>query len=238
MCLILIAWQYTADCPLVIAANRDEAYARPSAPAAAWSDGSGIIAGQDTRAGGTWLGTAADGRFAAVTNFHLPGAPAGRRSRGALPVAFLTGNCSPPAYLARVATRAADYGPFCLLVGNRDALWWYSSHGAAPAPVLPGIHALGNGLLDEDRPRVQHGMRRLASYLHRTDPEADALLELLGETASPPDTGLPWQSLRLIGQEYGTRCSTVLIRRPEGATEFVERSLVPAPGCVRLVVAP
>jgi uncharacterized protein with NRDE domain len=32
MCLILIAWQAHPDYPLVVAANRDEFFARPSAP--------------------------------------------------------------------------------------------------------------------------------------------------------------------------------------------------------------
>ena len=68
MCLILLAYRVHPDFPLIVAANRDEYYARPTAPAAVWPDESGILAGQDLQAGGTWLGVTAGGRFAAIAN--------------------------------------------------------------------------------------------------------------------------------------------------------------------------
>ena len=71
MCLILVAWRVHADYPLVLAANRDEFHARPAAPAAWWQQPR-ILAGRDLSAGGTWLGVARDGRFAALTNYRDP----------------------------------------------------------------------------------------------------------------------------------------------------------------------
>ena len=38
MCLILFAYRVRADAPLIVAANRDEFYARPAAFAHRWDD--------------------------------------------------------------------------------------------------------------------------------------------------------------------------------------------------------
>src|ERR1700675_2655084 len=70
MCLVLVAWQGSANYPCVIAANRDEFHARPAAPAQWWDSQPQILAGRDLMAGGTWLGITRTGRFAALTNFR------------------------------------------------------------------------------------------------------------------------------------------------------------------------
>ena len=72
MCLILVAWQVHPHYPLVLAANRDEFYRRPAAPAQWWPGTEGILAGRDLEAGGTWLGVTRQGAFAALTNFRDP----------------------------------------------------------------------------------------------------------------------------------------------------------------------
>ena len=64
MCLILLAWRAHPDYPLVVAANRDEFFARPAAEAGWWQDHPGVFAGRDREAGGTWLGLSRSGRFA------------------------------------------------------------------------------------------------------------------------------------------------------------------------------
>ena len=85
MCLIVVGWHAHRDYPLVVAANRDELLARPAVPAHWWTDFPDLLAGRDLEAGGTWMGVARSGRFAALTNYrdptlHRTGAP----SRGAL----------------------------------------------------------------------------------------------------------------------------------------------------------
>ena len=56
MCLIVFAWNASPAIRLAVAANRDEFFARPTAPAAWWPDAPGVLAGRDLKAGGTWLG--------------------------------------------------------------------------------------------------------------------------------------------------------------------------------------
>src|SRR5512136_1962263 len=104
MCLILFAWDVHPVYRLVVAANRDEFHARPTAPAAFWPEAPQLLAGRDLSGGGSWFGITRQGRFAALTNYrdpasHRPDAP----YRGGLVTGFLLGGQSPAVYLAEVA---------------------------------------------------------------------------------------------------------------------------------------
>ncbi len=80
MCLIVLAWKAAPGIRLAVAANRDEFFARPAAPAAWWTDAPWVFGGRDLEAGGTWLGVTRTGRFAALTNFRdADGGAQGRR---------------------------------------------------------------------------------------------------------------------------------------------------------------
>ena len=71
MCLIAMAIDQSRQFPLVIAANRDEYFARPAARLGWWTPeggGPAVLAGRDLQQGGTWLGLTAAGRLAMVTN--------------------------------------------------------------------------------------------------------------------------------------------------------------------------
>jgi uncharacterized protein with NRDE domain len=91
MCLIAMAWGVGGQYPLVIAANRDEAYARPTAPLACWHSpgGHSIYSGRDLQDGGTWMGFAPSGRFAMLTNVRGANPPQPAVSRGTLVVSWL-----------------------------------------------------------------------------------------------------------------------------------------------------
>ena len=140
MCLIVFAYQTQPENDLVLAANRDEFVARPTAPAGFWDEHPDLLAGRDLRAGGTWLGVDRTERFAAVTNFRDGFSEAkGKVSRGGLPSDFLSGRLSPEAYARQVFERKNDYNGFNLLVADREALWYVSDREeAGPKRLLPG----------------------------------------------------------------------------------------------------
>ncbi len=85
MCTLIALHRPDPRVPLVIAANRDEYLDRPAAgPAVIECEGRRVLAPLDLRAGGTWLGLAETGVFAALTNRPCPEPDPARRSRGLL----------------------------------------------------------------------------------------------------------------------------------------------------------
>jgi len=242
MCLILLATQMHSAYPLVLAANRDERYDRPAAPAAWWADAPGVLAGRDLEGLGTWMGVARDGRWAAVTNVREPSVPqrGDAPSRGWLVSDFLRGAAPAKPYLAALAPRANEWNGFNLLVGDAEGAWWLSNRAEGPVRVAPGVHGLSNALLDTPWPKVERGRDDLARILagpvdgieeslFRTlalrDPAPDDLL---------PDTGVGLEAERMLSSlfissaAYGTRASTVLRIRRDGRVFLTERTIDPA----------
>jgi uncharacterized protein with NRDE domain len=235
MCLILFAWKTHKNFPLILIANRDEFYERPTAPAAFWEDAPGLLAGRDLRAGGTWLGITRKGGLAALTNYRDPAtmkdvAP----SRGKLVSDFLRGRRTPEAYLHWLSPRSGRYNGFGLLVGNPDELYYFSNRGAQ-IRLLPGIHGISNHLLDTPWPKVERGKQAFRDLLEKKKtPPLEMMFALLADRSRPPDERLPDTGVGLERERvlsplfiespvYGTRSSTVLLIDRRGRVTFVER---------------
>jgi len=239
MCLIVFAWRPGHAQPLIVAANRDEFYARPSLPLAQWPDAPHVYAGRDQEAGGTWLGVNADGRFAALTNIRDPHQPPARKSRGELVARFLNGSLPIDEYLAEVNGRSIEYAGFNLLVGTRDELWHYNANDTEPTLLKAGVYGLSNAGLNTPWPKLLKARAALAATLE--DPQPDALLSLLSDPqtapfAELPDTGVGLATESLLSSvfiaspSYGTRASTALIVNADGTRRMVERSFGPQGG--------
>jgi uncharacterized protein with NRDE domain len=238
MCLILIAHRAHSEFPLVIAANRDEYYQRPTARAAFWQDHPHILAGRDLECMGTWLGVTRGGRFAAVTNFRDPGerkidAP----SRGQLVSNFLVSDQEPREYIEEVGMRAQRYNGFNLLAGDTEGVFCYSNRESTVHRLTPGIHGLSNHLLNTPWPKVVRGKQRLQQTL-ALGPDADALLDLLydrepAQESELPDTGIGTERERMLSPAlivsplYGTRSSTALLFGADDSVSFTERTILP-----------
>jgi uncharacterized protein with NRDE domain len=234
MCLILFAYRRHPDYPLVLIANRDEYYARPTRNAHWWEDAP-VLGGRDLEAGGTWLGIARDGRLAAVTNVREPGGmTAGKISRGELTRGFLSGKKSPRDYLEEIGARAQEYAGFNLLLGDTRELWFYSNRGGAPMRVDAGVHGVSNGSFDEPWPKLETGRTELAELLEGTL-DRDSLMAILtdhrvADDHQLPSTGVALDIERMLSSRfirspgYGTRASTVLIVDQHGEVSFNEQN--------------
>jgi uncharacterized protein with NRDE domain len=233
MCLILLAWKAHPEFPLVVAANRDEFFARPTAPADFWPDVPNILAGRDLQGGGTWLGVTRDGRFAALTNFRDPGqVRAAAPSRGELVARFLRGEDSSTQYTAWLSAVAGGYNGFNLVYGDLAELHYFSNCGDRPHRLAPGIYGLSNHLLDTPWPKVERGKSALSAALHAL-PDEGPLLALLRDDAVARDEDLPrtgvslaWERLLsaafVRSADYGTRSSTLLRGDADGTLDFTE----------------
>jgi uncharacterized protein with NRDE domain len=235
MCLVLLAWRAHPDYPLVLAANRDEFHARPAAPANWWDEPSGMLAGRDLGAGGTWLGVTRDARFAVLTNYRDPGRIDRRApSRGALVPDVLARPEPVDATLTRLARGGGAYNGFNLLFGDGARLAVYESVRSRGRELDPGVYGLSNHLLDTPWPKVRAAKSQLAAALARL-PEDPPLLELLRDERPAADHELPRTGLSLEWERmlssafirapgYGTRCSTIVLMDRDGGVRFEEWS--------------
>lgn len=236
MCLILFSYLQYEKWPLVIAANRDEFHSRPSVPAAFWEDSPSILAGRDQLHRGTWLGVDRYGRFSAVTNYQDPSVDKlDKCSRGQLVSNFLIGNKSAKHYLYEMKQQCHLYNGFNLLAADESGLFYLSSSTGELISLLPGLYGISNELIDSAWPKLEKGKAQLEKLLSNNHVSDDKILELLSDTTEFPDDSLTdtgadlnreqmFSPIFIKSQDYGTRCSTVVIMCSDGDVSFTERT--------------
>lgn len=234
MCLVAISWKTHEEFPLIISANRDEFFDRPTASLHRWENG--IIAGKDLRGGGTWMGFTPNGKWALLTNYRDFSSPRkGEISRGKLVQNFLEGNLSPEVYLETIFTEKERYEGFNLLVSDGEKLFYLSNYADQIQEVQPGIHGLSNGLINDPWPKVELAKSQLAEVLSSEINEENLLgilksrethsFEVLPRTGAPEAMEIRL-SAQLIRMEpnYGTISASAVIQNWKGETKIQERT--------------
>jgi uncharacterized protein with NRDE domain len=235
MCLIVFAYNAHPSYHLILAANRDEFYERPSSPADFWEDAPQILAGKDLKEGGTWLGITRAGKFAAITNYRDPAAfKINAQSRGKLVRDFLCGDQSADKYLKNISKQSDKYNGYNLILRDNDGLYVFSNRGEKQK-LGAGIYGLSNHLLDTSWPKVLQAKKELKRTLNeRGAALEDALFAILSGRHVAPDDKLPatgvgreWERLLspifIKSPNYGTRSSTILLFGKNKRVKFVEK---------------
>ncbi|XP_006875883.1 PREDICTED: transport and Golgi organization protein 2 homolog isoform X1 [Chrysochloris asiatica] len=239
---------------LILAANRDEFYHRPSKVADFWGNNNEILSGLDMeegKEGGTWLGISTRGKLAALTNYLQPRLDKDARGRGELVTHFLTTDMDSLSYLKRVSAEGHLYNGFNLITADLsttkgDIVCYYGSRGQ-PEPVVltPGIYGLSNSLLDTPWRKLSFGKQLFQEAVEQSQAlSKDALVaQLLGvlnnEEAQLPDPAIEDQGKEYVQPilnkyaavcvrcpDYGTRTNTVILLDVEGNVTFTERSML------------
>ncbi len=214
MCVVALAWRVHEDWPIILVGNRDEFHARPASALQPWDDGSGIVAGRDLQAGGTWLGVQpAQRRITVVTNVRGALPDPAKDSRGALVVDMLRGEGA----FADPALEDLDrFNAFNLFAVDGDEARLLSNRPASHIETLDrGIHALANEPIDSPCPRADRLASLLRHQAKKPDPDFGALMAALTERDAP--------ALFLPGETYGTRCSTLVAVSRAGQVMMMER---------------
>lgn len=235
MCLIVFAYRVHPVYKLLVAANRDEFYGRPTAPAHYWEDRPDILAGRDLEKMGTWMGVTTSGRFAALTNYRDPmEVTEGKRSRGELVADALKHKGNIKNYMQSLVKRKDLYPGYNLLAGDGTELYYYSNKGQELLKVEPGIYGVSNHLLNTDWPKVQKGKEGMSKIINGEQAElVECLLSVLQNADQAPDELLPhtgvsleWERmlspLFIKSPNYGTRSSTVMLMSDK-EIQYVER---------------
>jgi uncharacterized protein with NRDE domain len=224
---------------LVLIANRDEYHHRETLPAQFWPEQNHIFGGIDCHGGGSWLSVDTSGRMAAVTNIRKPPyVENNKQSRGKLIHDFLSHQQSAPDFLEELIQHDTNYGLFNLILLDKTGLWHYSNDTHQATQIDPGTHGLSNATLNTPWPKLTNA---LTGFKHSLDKDKVIPLELLGILQSQerpadnelPDTGVGLEFERFLssifiqGEEYGTRCTTLLTVDSE-ALKFLELSYDPA----------
>ncbi|MGM0425363.1 MAG: NRDE family protein [Thermodesulfobacteriota bacterium] len=252
MCVAFLALGQHQEYSLILAANRDEFYKRSTKKAHFWENAPHVLAGRDLEAGGTWMGVTLSGSMALLTNFReAKGQEENLPSRGELVRDYLLQEPEPKHYLDRLQKAGSKYSGFSLLFGRGDELYYFSNRDIeAVGRLQPGIHGLSNAGLNSPWPKVELGKGLLAEHLRQEEsPDPAALQNLLSrrdrfQDQDLPDTGVGLELERflsqifILGHEYGTRASSILLLDQKGGLFFQEKSFKPfsAPGrgyCLR-----
>ncbi len=240
MCLILLALGVHPRFPVIVAANRDEFHARPTARAQSWDDAPEVFGGRDLEKGGSWLALSGRGALAAVTNYRDPSRRrAAAPSRGALVSDFVRRPLSASEYITTTLANGDAYDGFNLLVADATGIWYGSNRGASPQRLGTGVHGLSNHLIGTPWPKVLRATRAmeraLSSDVERLEPE---LLAVLRDDARAADDELPatgvsleWERVLspifIRADDYGTRASTIVTIDASGRASFLERTFGP-----------
>ncbi len=237
MCILFIAVKQHPQYPLIIAANRDEFYRRPTKPSGFWAGLDGVLAGKDEQAGGTWMGVSHSGKVAALTNIRAPQTlMENARSRGELVLDYLVENVADTAYLAHLRKSAEAYNGYNLLYGNWHDLKVYNNHTDTLEPLQSGFYGLSNADLNSPWPKINAGVQALEQHCQSQDElDCETLFQLLRDESKAedhllPSTGVPYQwekqlsSIFINTPEYGTRSSTLLLVDRDAHVTWHERS--------------
>ncbi|WP_313643068.1 NRDE family protein [Stenotrophomonas sp.] len=239
MCLVALAWKTHPHWRLLMAGNRDEFHARPTAPLQHWAPPQDrVIAGRDLRSGGSWMGANLHGQAAVVTNVRDPNAATGGPSRGELIASYLAGGQPAKGYADNLATRAPAFAPFNLLVADAGNCSYLSNHPAARRDLAPGVHGMSNGALDAPWPKTRRLMGVLDDWLAAGNDGLGPLWAALADEQQAADAELPatgisleWErhlsSAFIRGTDYGTRASTIVAIDQDGGGFIHERRFGP-----------
>ena len=248
MCLLIAVSGVIDDAPLLVAANRDEFYARDAVPMTVLGDaGPRILGGRDLVAGGTWMAVNEHGVMAALTNKPAEGGrdPA-KRSRGEIPMLLAA---QPSAAAAADALRSTfvplEFNPCWVLVGDRQDLYYVdmTGPGRVESQLLPpGVHILENKPLGDPSAKVDR-VRDLVGDCRSQS--ADSMIRSLGaivadhvmplkavDTSETAERQAKVSACCVHTDLYGTR-SSMLVCDPPSASDIPRVWSSDGPPCAR-----
>jgi uncharacterized protein with NRDE domain len=252
MCTIVILRRVHPDYPLILAANRDELFDRPSAGVQVLCESPRAIGGKDLVRGGTWMGTTDAGFFVGLTN-QRPKGPSlvAPRSRGEVVLRALQAGSVEAVERYLGTLNPAEFSPFNLLYG--DAAMLRVAYARPDVPrirseeVPEGIHVLPNDVLDcPELPKVERARGLTREIAQRPFPElvrgltavlSDHALPALEHVPAPPPgasathaQARQYQALCIHTPDYGTRTTALVALAPGRVAHYLASDTPPCQG--------
>ncbi len=239
MCLISIAYQCHPKYKLILLANRDEFYQRPTKEAHWWEEDNSVFGGKDLQAGGSWLSVSKKGKIGAITNYRMPSRVIkNKTSRGQILGDYMLSDHEEKNYIDKISSSAENYEGYNLLFGSQDKLYHYSNINQKLTTINPGIHALSNHLLNTPWPKVEKAKKVMDELIESGNVfDVDTAFTLFSDKQIAPDDQLPYTGIGLNYErylssifidipQYGTRATTLLLIDNKNQVFFEEREYV------------
>lgn len=239
MCLISIAYQYHPKYKLILLANRDEFYQRPTREAHWWDENESVFGGKDLQAGGSWLAVSKNGKIGAITNFRNPSRIIKNKiSRGQILSNYILSDISEKKYINELSDTGENFEGYNLLLGNQENLYHFSNINQKLTSITPGVYALSNHLLNTPWPKVEKAKKVMHKLIETGNViDVEAAFKLFSDKQRAPDDQLPDTGIGLSYErylssvfidipQYGTRATTLLMIDNENKVYFEEREFV------------
>ena len=220
MCTLAIYFQQFSEYPVVVAANRDEHFDRPSGPPQVLVDEARIFGGKDLLAGGTWLGVNGHGMLVGIVNRRSEEIREGveTKSRGLLCLEVLRASGPEKAVAMLRREKAMAYRPFNLLFANAiKAVVAFNTEKEIVCVTLDhGLHVLSNtSIYDPPAGKASgaHGLfTEAVDHIDQSDQSSfiGSFKGILSDHRIHGDRGSR-DAICVHGEGYGTVSSTIIL---------------------------
>ncbi|MBM4090870.1 MAG: hypothetical protein FJ276_15820, partial [Planctomycetes bacterium] len=196
--------------PILVAANREEYYERPSQSPSIQSGKPRVLCGIDQQAGGTWLGVNQHGLFVATCNRVKLVPPIAPRSRGALCRDLLrAGSARQAVDTALEELSTGKYDGVTFVIADAESGWVV--HGCQDAEAVrlkEGLSIVSNGDVNDPRDERLKMAHRLLTLQNLDSPVKFLAVASKVFARTPSAPGRPTMVVR--GKHRGTVSSTLI----------------------------
>lgn len=185
------------------------------------------------------MGVTKSGKLGVLTNYRdLNNIKDNAPTRGSIVTDYLLGSKPPPLFLESLDESAENFNGFNVLAGTPDSFYHYSNEAKTITEIESGIHGISNAVLNTPWPKVEKAKEDLRSALKNEHIDTEELFSLLKNKKTYPldmlpDTGLSDEKEKEVSaayiktEDYGTRCSTIILMDQNGEITFMERTYDP-----------
>lgn len=210
MCLLAIQYKSVPEAPILVAANREEEFDRPSLVPAIQPGKPRVLSGVDTKAGGTWLGVNQNGLFVGLANRPRLFAPPSPKSRGLLCRDLLRANSARHAVdMAMEELTANKYDGCNLIIADSESGW--AVHGGDDpevAELIEGLNIISTHDVNDLRDERQKLARRLLTL--QTLDSAVKFLAVASKAFARPPAAPDRPGMVVRSKDRGTVSSTLI----------------------------
>lgn len=210
MCLLAVQYKCVPEAPILVAANREEAYDRPSLLPSIQPGKPRVLSGVDAKAGGAWLGVNQNGLFVGAANRYRLLNPISPRSRGLLCRDLLRANSARHAVdIAMEELTQNKYEGVNFIIADYESGW--AVHGGDDPEVvelIEGLNIISSHDVNELRDERQKLARRLLTL--QTLDSAVKFLAVASKAFARPPAAPDRPGMVVNGKERGTVSSTLI----------------------------